>query len=230
MYSGFAFPTFRAILGPQSLFLCRVSTVIQCYAGMNLCFFMLVIDGARYYLVFVCKAITVIDDNFFVFCTTLTIYFWSFVATAAKFYIEEKTTMVEKICTGIWDAENHSKLEIPVAAYVCILSIVVHALVGWKRWRLRNQLIPVNAKRRANESFVSFASFWFTFSTALILAVGSSAFIIENRSNVEEMNEFPKMATQYIFGTFSLVLLNTNICLMFFVSNKSLRNALKNKF
>ena len=97
IYLSCGITTFRAILGPQPIFWCRLNTIIQCFTTCTICLFVLAIDCTKYYLIFVYKSVPVMNDNFLVFVISINVYTWSLVATCAKFYIELKPVMPEVI-------------------------------------------------------------------------------------------------------------------------------------
>ena len=84
---------YRTVFGPMPNWLCQTGTFFTVFCPMNLALTSLAITTTKATFVYVFKSIPVMDDNFLRFSFQLIQNVLVILATAAKFYLEEKTTI-----------------------------------------------------------------------------------------------------------------------------------------
>lgn len=82
-------------MGPMPEVLCRLSVFLQVLSCIGTSLIVFSVVSTRFAFAFVFKRIPVMDDDFWAKVINMSVLLWSTLATTAKYYVEERTMIVE---------------------------------------------------------------------------------------------------------------------------------------
>lgn len=124
----------RPFTGPMPEWTCRISNMIIIFCSINICLLAVSVVGTRFAFAFLYKSLPVMDDKLMARLIYSNILLWSFLATLAKFYIEQTKVVYERICSGTWSQFEEEGLRVPLAMSVATLSFVIHTAFSIALW------------------------------------------------------------------------------------------------
>lgn len=160
--------------------------------------------GFRFAFVYVYKSIPVMDDKFITMIVWLTTHLLTVLAMTAKYFVESKVPIIQKICTGTW-TEDHPELRgVPVVAYTVIICVSIHftlsiGILKMKmKYKKETTVVPFNHQNFRKTNLGSLAM---SFSMGTLLCFGGAVYLYLQKSSLQNLIEFPNCLMIHVFYT-----------------------------
>ena len=153
----------RVFYGVLPRFLCTFNFFIKVWTAVNIAIFSMGVNATKFAFICFFKTIPMMNDRLISTLIFMNVNLVSFLSTSAKFYIEEKIPVTEKICTGIW-TEDQDKRPVQLAAFTVVATFLFDLIFAlsskWLKYKGRNNIVPFNMKNSTESNLrVSLASF-----------------------------------------------------------------------